>query len=456
MRGLVLTLVALVAVLPLRAQDSLAVEGKIPEQVRNDGEVVRNDGEVVRSDSLSSRPSGRATRERISVHFDYNAHFDWFFVNNEYSASQQAYGPSRTMTGLRLTPLVGLRIEQPNGMKHRLLAGIDIEKDFGANPYVYGTEDEQDRKQQNWNLFREIKIYYTFEAQFKKTNFSVVAGIFPRYETRGKYTTAILSDPVRFYDNNIEGLLLRFARPKSYYEVGLDWNGKYGEWRHEQFNIFSYGDVYILPWLHFGWQGMFHHYAGAKQQPGVVDDHLLNPYFTFDFAPMSGLQALNLAVGPFVGYQRDRRWDEVKVPWGVDAVTEIRHWNVGIRNEFYYGMSQMPYYAVEDSMGNLYGDRLYMRGAYWQVRTDPGKLPAYYDRLEAYWQPRISDWLRVRIAAVLHFNEGFSGWQQIATLVFDLDTLLKQRHEIQMFPGLRRRDRDRPRARARLQQPEGR
>ena len=424
------------ASLPLKGQDSLAVAGKIPEQVRNDGTVVRNDGTVVRND-------------RTVVRFDYNVRFDWFFVNNEYSASQDAYGPSRTMTGLRLTPLAGLRIDQPNGMKHRLLAGIDIEKDFGANPF--GTGAEGDPKQLTWNLFREIKIYYTFEAQFKKTDFSFVAGIYPRSETRGKYTTAVLSDPVRFYDNNLEGLLLRFRRPKSYYEVGLDWNGKYGDVRHERFNIFSYGDVYILPWLHFGWQGMFQHYAGSKQQKGVVDDHFLNPYFTFDFAPMSGLQALNLSVGPFVGYERDRRWKEVKVPWGVDAVTEIRHWNVGIRNEFYYGTSIMPFYAVEDSNGVPYAGNLYMRGAYWQVRTDPEQLPACYDRLEAYWQPRISDWLRIRIAAVAHFNQGFSGWQQIATLLFDLDTLMKHRNEVQMFPR-----RPRPRGTRRMQRPEGR
>ena len=370
------------------------------------------------------------------VRFDYNVHFDWFFVNNEYSASHQAYGPSRTMTGLRLTPLAGLRIDQRNGWSHRLLGGIDIEKDFGANPF--GTGEEADRKQENWNLFRELKIYYTFQAQFKKTDFSFVAGIFPRYETRGRYTTAVLSDPVRFYDNNLEGLLLRFARPKSYYEVGLDWNGKYGVRRHERFNIFSYGDVYILPWLHFGWQGMFQHYAGAEEQPGVVDEHFLNPYFTFDFAPMSGLQALHLQTGLFAAYQRDRRWSRVEVPLGLDIVTAVRHWNVGLRNEFYWGQSMMPFYTLADSEGVPYGNRLYNRGAYWQVRTDPAQTPAVYDRLEVYWEPRISEFLKIRIAAVAHFNEGFSGWQQIATLAFDLDKLMQYRHEKRQNPDRRR------------------
>lgn len=362
-----------------------------------------------------------ATPRKATVRFDYNVHFDWFFVNNEYGASHEEFALSRTMTGIRLTPLAGLRIDQPGGMRHRLLAGIDIEKDFGANPF--GSEEEGDRKQENWNLFREIKAYYTLEAQFKKTDFSVVAGIFPRYETKGKYTSALLSDQFRFYDNNLEGLLLRFRRPKSYYEVGLDWNGKYGRLRHERFNIFTYGDVFILPWLHFGWQGMFQHYAGAAEQKGVVDEHLLNPYFTFDFAPMSGLQALQLSVGGFAGYQRDRRWKEVNVPLGADVVAEVRHWNAGIRNECYWGRSLMPYFAVEDSAGVPYGNRLYYRDTYWQVRTDPAALPAFYDRLEAYWQPRICDFLRIRIALVAHFNSGYSGWQQIATLIFDLDQM---------------------------------
>ena len=395
-------------------------------------------------------PEGHRPPSPVTLRFDYNVRFDWFFINNEYGASHEEFAPSRTMTGIRLTPLVGLRIEQQNGMRHRLLGGIDIQKDFGANPYALGTEEEADRKQENWNLLREIKVYYTFEAQFKKTDFSFVAGIYPRYETRGKYTSAIVSDKFRFYDNNLEGLLLRFKRPKSYYEVGFDWNGKYGKKRHERFNIFSYGDTYIKPWLHFGWQGMFQHYAGAQDQPGVVDDHIFNPYFLFDFAPMSHLQALNLSVGGFVGYQRDRRWKEIKVPLGLDVVAEVRHWNAGIRNEFYWGTSLMPYYSVEDSEGVPYGDRLYFREPYWQIRTGDAHLPAVYDRLEAYWQPRISDFLRIRIAAVAHFNHGFSGWQQIATLVFDLESLMQHRNEIQ---NLSRRHRD---GRHRLRGAEGR
>ena len=166
----------------------------------------------------------------------------------------------------------------------------------------------------------------------------------------------------------------------------------------------------------------------------MVDDHLLNPYFTFDFAPMSHLQALNLSVGGFVGYQRDRRWKEVKVPLGLDVVTNLRHWNFGVRNEFYWGTSLMPFYAVEDAAGVPYGERLYFRDPYWQVRTGDAHLPAVYDRLEAYWQPRLGDFLRIRIAAIAFFNHGFSGWQQTATLIFDLDTLLKQRNDLQMFP----------------------
>ena len=364
---------------------------------------------------------GVRAQERTTVAFDYNVHFDWFFVNNEYGASQNAFGPSQTMTGFRLTPLAGLRVDQRNGMRHRLLGGIDIEKDFGANPF--GTGAESDKKQENWNLFREIKVYYTFRAQFKKTDFSFVAGIYPRYETRGKYTTAILSDPVRFYDNNLEGLLLRFSRPKSYYEVGLDWNGKFGTDRHERFNIFSYGDAAVTSWLHLGWQAMFQHYAGSRNQSGVVDDHFVNPFVTFDFAPMTGLQALRLTAGPFVAYERDRRWKTVEWPWGLDVVTEVKHWGVGIRNEFYWGQSMLPLYTLEDPDGVPYGSTLYYRGAYWRVRTDAADLPAVYDRLEAYWMPRLNDWLRIRIAAVAHFNKGYSGWQQIATLIFDLDAL---------------------------------
>jgi len=119
---------------------------------------------------------------RKALEFDYNVHLEWFFVNNEYAASDNRFAPSRTMCGVRATPSVGLRINQER-MTHRLLGGIDILKDFGASPTAYGAE--ADRRQENWNLFREITLYYNLSAVFGRTEFSAVAGIFPGILRKG-------------------------------------------------------------------------------------------------------------------------------------------------------------------------------------------------------------------------------------------------------------------------------
>ena len=371
---------------------------------------------------FGSREQVETRRAKQPLEFDYNVHADWFFVNNEYGASDESYDPSRTMTGIRVTPSLGLRYTHKAGV-HRLMGGIDLLKEFGANPVGRGAESSV--RQENWDIFREITLFYQFSGGWGKTSFTGVAGAYPRYLTEGKYTTAILSDKVRFYDNNLEGLLLKFRRPRSYYEVGADWNGKYGTDRRERFNIFSYGDVYLAKWLHFGWQAMFQHYAGSVNVKGVVDDHFLNPWLKFDFTPYVPLQEFSLQTGAFAAYQFDRRAGGSPVfPLGADVVLDVRNWGVGVRNEAYYGKGLLPFWFDTDAAGNMYGPDLYYRSTFWRMDSIP-----FYDRLEVYWTPRITDFLRAKVSAVFHFGDAYFGWQQIATLIFDLDALRHPRRK---------------------------
>lgn len=67
------------------------------------------------------------------VKFAYDVDFEMNFDNREFVGNR--FSKSMTIFGARLTPSVGITVPQPDkGMMHRLMAGIDVMKDFGASP----------------------------------------------------------------------------------------------------------------------------------------------------------------------------------------------------------------------------------------------------------------------------------------------------------------------------------
>ena len=357
--------------------------------------------------------------DNSEVKLDYNVHMDYAFVNNEFDRSYSYYIPSGTIAAVRVTPDIGLKIDRGDMGKHRIMGGIDIMKNFGENPISWGVEN--DPNLENLALFREITLWYQYTRKFGGTTFNMAAGVFPRHLCGGKYTTAVFSDGVRFFDNNAEGLLMKWNREKSNYEVILDWNGLIGVDRREEFNILSYGECYLKDWLQLGWQGMFHHYANSAAARGVVDDHMLNPFLTFNFAKMTSMQALKLSVGPFLSYQRDRRYENYTTPRGADFVLTAKKWDVGLRYEYYYGDDIMPLYDMTDAAGIKYGSNLYFRSGAWRISKDGSS--SYYQNAELFWEPQIAEFVHIKLSAIAHINQEYLGWQQLLIINFDLDAL---------------------------------
>lgn len=229
---------------------------------------------------LSSLPLAASAGEsdadssKVKVRFAYDLDFDMQFDNREFYKSD--FTTSMTIFGARLTPAVGVSLEQKNGVRHRLMTGIDVMKDFGAAPvpagYAPADSPDADPRLNNLNLFKEISLYYSVSKQLGKTGFEMVAGVFPRRFSEGSYSQAFFSDSLRFYDNNLEGLLLKFKRPQAYFEVGCDWMGMTGRYRKERFMIFTSGEGKVLPFLSLGYAAYLYHFAGAEVSPGVVDN----------------------------------------------------------------------------------------------------------------------------------------------------------------------------------------
>ena len=378
------------------------------------------------------------------MRFAYDVNFEMNFDNRENTSD---LSPSMTVFGARLTPEIGIGVTQGNGTRHRVMLGVDIMKDFGRGPdaspdgLVPGNKGYA-----NADLFREMTMYYRMDRRMGKTDFSLTAGIFPkRFSMSREYSPAFISDSLKFYDNNYEGLLLSFSRPKSCYEVGCDWMGMFGRYERERFMLFSHGRSQILSWLSLGYTAYMYHYACSSTVDGVVDNILLNPWICLDAAPVVPLQQLSLTVGWLQGAQQDRlNVGEYVFPFGAEFTFDVRKWNVGLRNRLFLGRDMMPYYDSRDAGGFKYGNSLYWGDPFYRLfsgndsrfagaGSSDDAMPLYdrsrsigiYNRLEAYYEPRIADFLYLKVGLVAHFLEaGYGGFHKQVSLIFNLQELL--------------------------------
>lgn len=362
------------------------------------------------------------------VKFAYDVDFEMNFDNREFVGNR--FSKSMTIFGARLTPSVGITVPQPDkGMMHRLMAGIDVMKDFGTSPLSAelsgGADNESDAALNNKHLFRELTLYYLLEKKSENTSLQMFAGVFPRKAAEGRYSEAFFSDSLRFYDNNLEGLLLKIYRPKSYWEIGCDWMGKPGYARKEKFMIFSSGESHITSFMNLGYAAYMYHFAGSRKARGVVDNILLNPYAEFDFGEDMNMQEFSLRFGWLQAMQHDREFvGHYVFPCGGEFDLKMRKWNIGIHNKLFYGTDMMPYYNSLDKGGDKYGNRLYMGDPFYRVHSDGTSGPGMYDRFEAFYEPHLGRYLSIRISARFHFHDfKYSGCQQMVGIRFNLHEL---------------------------------
>ena len=368
--------------------------------------------------------------EDDKVNFAYDIDFETRFDNREYYRS--AFSPSMTVFGARLTPSAGFDIRQDDKISHRLMAGIDVRKDFGASPVSKILSDgadvpETSLNQNNTALFRDITLYYRLTANTRKAGVQLYAGIFPRRAVGGEYSDVFFSDSLKYYDNNMEGVLLQVHNDRIYWEVGCDWMGQYGKVRKEKFMVFSYGQSDITPFFKVGYSGYMYHFAGSQKAKGVVDNILLNPFVKFDFADRLGFQEFSARLGWLQAMQHDRVFvGHYVFPGGGELDLEIKKWNFGIRNRLFCGTDMMPYYNSTDAGGDKYGDRLYFGDPFYRMHDDGSTGIGTYDRLEFFYEPQVGPYLKIGVGARFHFHgTRYSGCQQVFSLKFNLLQILR-------------------------------
>ena len=361
------------------------------------------------------------------VKFQYDVNFEYNFDNREFDKGDELFTESATLYGARLTPSIGLKLNQNRNTSHKIMAGIDVMKEFGKSPVKVNGSPEADKGLENTRLFRELTLYYGIESRIGRWKVKGYAGMFPRYFSEGDYSKAFYSDSLKFYDNNLEGALIKAYGPKSFFELSFDWNGKYGQDRREQFIVASYGKHDFTNWFSLGYALKYHHYANTANYGSVVDDGLVQPFARFGFESFAGIQDLSLTLSWYQSFQSDRRLKNGgRTPGGAEIGLGLRNWNVGLKNNLYIGRNLMPFYNSIDDGGFKYGHNVYTGSPFYRVTPFSEDEWSIYDMMEVFYEPHIADFLDLRLSIVAHFPDGFryAGMQQKLSLVFNLDRLL--------------------------------
>ena len=109
---------------------------------------------------------------------------------------------------------------------------------------------------------------------------------------------------------------------------------------------------------------------------------------------------------------------------GAEITACAGKWNVSIENRLFIGQNMMPYYNSIGTGGQKYASDLYFGDPFFRMRDASAGSWNVYDRLKVSYEPSLSDFVDLKIAAVFHFSGGFAGWQQMVGVHFNLRNLM--------------------------------
>ena len=124
------------------------------------------------------------------VKFQYDVNFEYNFDNREFDKGDELFTESATLYGARLTPSIGLKLNQNRNTSHKIIAGIDVMKEFGKSPVKVNGSPEADKGLENTRMFRELTLYYGIESKIGRWKVKGYSGMFPRYLCEGDYSKA--------------------------------------------------------------------------------------------------------------------------------------------------------------------------------------------------------------------------------------------------------------------------
>jgi hypothetical protein len=315
----------------------------------------------------------------------WDVYFDTQFDNREYNSN---FSNSQTFFGAKLTPDIGLNWNENS----TLLIGTTMIEEFGTKIFENTPE---------------ILIYYHYDSP----KYSLFAGRFSSKSVIGKYSNAFFNDSVRFFDTNIDGMLLQYKGEGGYTELAFDWDSRQSKTRREKFMIFS-SALWKKGIAYGGYNFSMYHHAMVTDGSGVVDNVWVMPFVGIGLNGETFFDRLSLEAGWLQAFQNDRSNEGKYVkPAGVHIETQIEKYKFGILNTLFLGDCMMPYYE-------RYGSGLYRGDPFYS--TTNGK----YNRLEMYWKPLRRKDMDLRISSVHHYDGRVWSWQQLASFTVNLNNVI--------------------------------
>lgn len=361
---------------------------------------------------------------------DYDMEFRYDFDWRNFNACDDILSSSMVINSVRLTPSVGFSLQQDKNTRHRVLFGISVMKELGANPAsAVIFQDENDEKLKNLALFQKILVYYDFRRSNGKANFEALAGVFPNSYRSGYYSRAVFSDIDRIYNPEIEGAMLKYENARFRYELGLDCTSSKALERVLGYNLFTSGEYSPFRWGSIGWNGNFAIVRASPLTDANADNLLLNPYLKFDLGYKFGMEELSLRAGALASYQIDRFGDKrARFPMGAEIILSARNWGFGIEDSFFYGDNMMPFQSIKYSSeypSSSFTSLIYKGESIYCTQRGYASIN---NRLELFYAPDFSDFVDLKASAIAYMINGnnaikpFVGWQAKLSLFLNLDS----------------------------------
>lgn len=277
----------------------------------------------------------------------YNVDFLTYFDNREYHSEYQI---PQTIFSFRLSPEIGIGINDRSGGSHRVMAGIHYTQPLGAY----------------WDKSNFSPIAY-YRYDYKGIRISL--GSIPYIQRIERLPDYLLYDSIAYATPNIRGALLSYSSNIGYVEFMCDWRGFRSDKTREMFRLVVNG-LYHHHWLELGGFAQINHKAGfapPTQHEGVCDDIYIQPQIGINLSKYTPLDSLCLRGSYIIGIQRYRDIQSTKIPQG-GLIEFFARWRfVGLENTLYFGQDLMPFYSYYGSDLNQ-GDPFYRSPLY--NRTD--------------------------------------------------------------------------------------
>jgi len=278
--------------------------------------------------------------------FMYDVDFVTDFDNREYHT---ALDQSQTIFGIRLTPTVGMEVEDSLGGRHKLMGGISYIQPFGAG-------------------WKSAQVLPTVFYRYDYKGFSAALGFVPYTQLKAPLPKYLRSDSLSFAYPNIQGALFQYANHLGYVEALCDWRGMQQTTTREAFRIIIDGEA---QWniLRVGGYAQLNHLANVSKNaepipyPGVADDAIINPYIGIDASRKTVMDSLRFTAGYIFGYQCHRRENLLNLCHGMTAQLVLRWKFIELDDQFYFGDNQMPHYEKFGQLLNQ-GEKFYQAKIY--------------------------------------------------------------------------------------------